>query len=68
MVMIERVLQNLMGNDLKFTPEKGKNAIYPLGLNNQTEVKIKTSGESILPECVSKIFDRYCKVANKAHA
>jgi signal transduction histidine kinase len=68
MAMIERVLQNLMDNALKFTPEKGKIAIYLLELNNQIEVKIENSGEGIPQESVTKIFDRYYKVPNETPA
>ena len=68
MAMIERVLQNLMDNALKFTPEKGKITIYLLELNNQIEVKIENSGEGIPQESVTKIFDRYYKVPNETPA
>jgi signal transduction histidine kinase len=68
MAMIERVLQNLMDNALKFTPEKGKITIYLFELNNQIEVKIENSGEGIPQESVTKIFDRYYKVPNETPA
>jgi signal transduction histidine kinase len=65
MAMIERVLQNLMDNALKFTPEKGTITIYLSEINKQIEVKIENSGEGIPQESVSKIFDRYYKVPNE---
>ena len=66
--MMERVLQNLMDNALKFTPENGKITIYLLELRGQIEVKIENSGEGIPQESVSKIFDRYYKVPNETPA
>ncbi len=66
--MIERVLQNLMDNALKFTPAKGMITIYLSEMHNQIEVKIENSGEGIPQESVSKIFDRYYKVPNETPA
>jgi signal transduction histidine kinase len=68
MAMIERVLQNLMDNALKFTPEKGTITIYLSEINKQIEVKIENSGEGIPQESVSKIFDRYYKVPKETPA
>ncbi len=68
LAMIERVLQNLMDNALKFTPAKGIITLYLLEMNNQIEVKIENSGEGIPQESVSKIFDRYYKVPNEVPA
>ncbi len=66
--MIERVLQNLMDNALKFTPDNGKITIYLTEFNDQLEVKIENSGEGIPQESVSKIFDRYYRVPNETPA
>ena len=68
MAMIERVLQNLMDNALKFTPHQGKITIYLTEVNDQIEIKIENSGEGIPQESVSKIFDRYYKIPNETPA
>jgi signal transduction histidine kinase len=68
MAMMERVLQNLMDNAIKFTPEQGRITIYLEELYNQIEVKIENSGEGIPQESVSKIFDRYYKVPKETPA
>ncbi|MEM1134381.1 MAG: ATP-binding protein [Bacteroidota bacterium] len=63
--MIERVLQNLMDNAIKYTPENGK---VELKLNENTEkdveIKIRNTGAGIPKEDLPNIFDRYYKGAH----
>ena len=59
--MMERVLQNLIDNALKYTPQNGFVNINMNEQNDQIEIKIENSGEGIAKESISKIFDRYYK-------
>lgn len=57
--MMERVIQNLIDNSMKFTPEGG---IINIELNRNGEmvsVKVSDSGCGIGKDHISKIFDRY---------
>lgn len=59
--LIERVLQNLIDNAIKFTPEKGKISIEI----NQTdkvdavEIKVSDTGKGIPQDQMPFVFDRY---------
>ena len=61
--MIQRVIQNLVDNALKYTPENG--AVH-LQVNrhgeDKLEVKVMNSGEGITEKDCAQIFDRYFKV------
>ena len=57
--LVERVLQNLMHNALKFTPENGDVTIHLEADNENVEVKISDSGPGISKEKQTYIFERY---------
>ncbi|MEL6945104.1 MAG: histidine kinase dimerization/phospho-acceptor domain-containing protein, partial [Bacteroidota bacterium] len=57
--LVERVLQNLMDNALKFTPENGEVTIQLAANNESVEVKVSDSGPGIPKEKQSYIFERY---------
>jgi len=57
--MMERVIQNLLENAIKFTPEHGKIEIKLTKENDQIVVNIKDSGEGIVDSELPHIFDRY---------
>ena len=59
--MIDRVLQNLLDNALKFTPEGGTVTVELLQKPTGVEIKISDSGIGIAPEELPFIFDRYHK-------
>jgi two-component system, sensor histidine kinase and response regulator len=63
--LIRRVIENLMGNAIKFTDkEKG---IITVCIENATEDKVRLSvvdnGRGIPPEYREKVFDKFCQVA-----
>ena len=63
--LIERVINNLVGNALKFTPEKGKVTITLLDKQDRVEVQVCDTGEGIPPEYLDKIFEKFQQVAGQ---
>jgi len=61
---IERVFINLLGNAVKFTPEKGKITIKAHKEDGFVQIDIKDAGIGIPPEALSKIFDEFYRVDN----
>ncbi len=57
--LVERVMQNLMDNAIKFTPEGGKVTISLNADHQQVEVKIADTGPGISEKEQSYIFERY---------
>ena len=61
--LVERVIQNLMDNALKFTPEGGKVSIILREQDHSVEVRIADTGQGIPESEQSAIFERYRKAA-----
>ncbi len=59
--MMEKVLQNLIDNALKFTPENGSITLILEKDDGKIIVKVKDSGIGIKEEELPHIFDRYHK-------
>jgi len=57
--MMEKVIQNLLENAIKFTSENGKVTIKLEPQGKMILVKIQDSGEGISSEALPHIFDRY---------
>jgi len=57
--MMERVVQNLLDNSLKFTSEGGRITISLEKEDNYVLVKIEDTGSGIKPDEALYIFDRY---------
>ena len=64
--LVERVIQNLMDNALKFTPEGGEVRLEMKSDKKQVFVSIKDTGIGIPEEELSQIFERYKKASNTA--
>lgn len=61
--MIQRVIQNLVDNAIKYTPENGTINLQVNKPNDkQLEVNVINSGEGIAEEDCAHIFDRYFKI------
>ena len=60
--LIERVMQNLMDNAIKFTPSKGSIKISLLEVKNKIQIKIHNTGKAIPADQLSSIFNRYQKI------
>lgn len=65
--LIERVLQNLLDNALKFTPKGGRITLEASALDKCVEVKVSDTGEGIPETSKTFIFDRYHKVTGKSN-
>jgi signal transduction histidine kinase len=63
--LIDRVIQNLVDNAIKFTPSGGIVRIELRHLSNAVDVKISDTGSGIPPEDIPHIFDRYTKGSQK---
>jgi len=65
--LVERVIQNLMDNALKFTPNGGRIQLDLTPQNNHVEIKIADNGPGISEEQQSHIFERYHKADRKGY-
>ncbi len=57
--LVERAIQNLMDNAIKFTPENGEIVMKILPLETHVEIVIQDSGPGIDKESQALIFERY---------
>ncbi|TRX58643.1 sensor histidine kinase [Fulvivirga sp. M361] len=57
--LIERVLQNLIDNALKFTPENGEISVLVDSSDQYVEIQVSDTGPGIPKEQIPYIFDRY---------
>jgi len=57
--LVKRVLQNLLDNALKFTPEGGKIILSMSCDNKQVYVSVKDTGSGIPEDQITEIFDRF---------
>lgn len=65
--LINRVIQNLLDNALKYTPENGKIDVKAYAEADSIVVEIENTGEGIPAEDLPHIFDRYYKLDAAAH-
>ena len=56
---MEKVLQNLIENSIKFTESNGKINIQLKNENDEILVSVKDTGVGISPNDIEHIFDRY---------
>ncbi len=57
--LVERVIQNLMDNAIKFTPKDGSVTLALLGIGNSVEVRVADTGPGISEKDQAAIFERY---------
>lgn len=61
--LVERVLINLIGNALKYTPQGGRVTVTAKDAGDRTEVSVVDTGEGIPAEYLDKIFNKFQQVA-----
>jgi signal transduction histidine kinase len=66
--LVERVVQNLMDNALKFTPPGGKVSIALRAMDKCVELRIADTGPGIPEAEQSAIFERYRKASTTQNA
>lgn len=60
--LVDRVIQNLLDNALKFTPNGGNVTIGLRNLGSNVEIRISDTGPGISAEEQAHIFERYNKI------
>lgn len=60
--LIERVLENLIDNALRFTPEGGSITVRLMPARDSIEVQVEDTGKGIPDEELPYIFDRFYRV------
>ena len=63
--LLERILINLLGNALKFTPAAGHITLIAAPAHNKTRFAVTDTGPGIAPEYQDKIFDKFGQVENR---
>lgn len=56
---LHQAISNLVGNSIKFTPEKGSVLLKEALLDNTASIAVEDTGMGIKPEALEHIFDRY---------
>ncbi|KHK63412.1 ATP-binding protein [Pseudomonas frederiksbergensis] len=54
-----QVLSNLIGNAIKFTPQRGSVGISAMSVGDEIVFSVRDTGEGIAPEQLPHVFDRY---------
>jgi PAS domain S-box-containing protein len=57
-----RVISNLLGNTLKFTPSGGEVGISILKTDNQLKITISDTGIGLAPQLLEKVFEKFFQV------
>lgn len=56
---LQQVVGNILGNAIKFTPERGELAVTLRRDDDSVAVEIKDNGRGLEPELLPHVFDRY---------
>jgi len=65
---IQQVLSNLIGNAIKFTPERGKITLSAMGTSEEVTFLVADNGPGIPEEAIPRIFDRHWTGRGRAGA
>jgi signal transduction histidine kinase len=63
--LIERVLENLIENALRYTPQGGRITVILSRMGEKIMTRVTDTGCGILPEDLPHVFDRYYQVGKK---
>lgn len=64
--IIERVLENLMSNSMKFTPPGGYIQISAIDQNEKMRIEVRDNGNGIPNDLINQIFDEYVNNTDNA--
>lgn len=64
---IFQVLSNLVGNAIKFTPERGSISVRAETENAEVRVTVSDTGPGIPPDQLANVFDRYWQARRSDH-
>ena len=56
---LRQVVENLLANAIKFTPEGGRVDVFIERSNGQIEIKVVDTGEGISPDFLPHVFERF---------
>ena len=65
--LLERVVTNLVGNAIKFTPNDGVITVSISDTGPAIQVRVEDTGEGIPPEYMDRIFRKFEQVAGRRH-
>lgn len=60
---LRRVLENLVGNAVKYTPRGGQVAVAVTRGSDRVEIAVRDDGPGIAPDVLPRLFDRYVQGA-----
>ena len=63
--LLERVVTNLVGNAIKFTPKEGTITVGVRDAGREVELSVSDTGEGIPPEYLDRIFQKFEQVAGQ---
>ena len=63
--LFERIVINLLGNALKFTPADGQISLRALLVENGVRVEVEDTGEGIPAEDLKRIFEKFGQVESR---
>lgn len=63
--VLEKIVYNLLGNAVKYTPENGFITLEGKRLDHKYEISVSNSGNYISPEQQQKIFERFYQTNTK---
>ena len=59
---IAQVITNLLGNAIKFSPERGRIEVWARGTAEEATVSVKDFGKGIAPRDMSRLFQRFAQL------
>lgn len=64
--ILQRVIANLLGNALKFTPKSGSVTVRTLARGATARVEVRDTGYGIASEYLDRVFDKFAQVEARA--
>jgi PAS domain S-box-containing protein len=64
----KQVLTNLVGNAIKFTPERGRIELVARQVDEQVRIEVRDNGPGIPPEQQQRIFEAFVRLAQTGNA